>query len=258
MKARKEIDHLTQSMLRDYKSCPKLFYYRYYLRLKLPQKQLNLVFGGAVHDALEEYHKNFNVNESVAVFKKMFPIWKLSEDERMFWREHLVEGERLVREYDRVQPYLTEVYGISPHGQSEGKFKAIWKDPYTGEELALPITGRFDRITDKNQVVEFKTSKKAYNQGKTDELDQATVYGYSHELITGKKVDEFFYIILIKGRQNPIQVIKTKRNKEDYVRMFREAKSIIERIKNKEFKRGCRGYQVNFCDCRKFDELLSV
>ena len=245
-------------MVRDYKQCPRLFYYRHILKLKLPQKQLNLLFGGAIHKGIEIFHNTKSLDAGLAAFRKEFDKNKLAEDEQHEYQPHLAEGERILRRYVDAQDYLRIVHGISPEGVSEGYFKVNWTDPITGEKLELPITGIIDRRVKSGQLIDFKTSSKSYKQKKADELDQATIYSYSGEILFGDPVKEFAYIVFVKKRKNPIQVVKTKRSKQDYSLMFKEMKSIIKSIKAKKFHRGCRGFQAKWCDCRRYEEYLKI
>lgn len=250
---------LSASSIRDYKNCPLLFYYRHVLKLRLPQKQLNLVFGGAVHNGIEVYHNTNDVEEAIAKFKKSFQFIRLAPEERNEYYPHKAEGERLIREYVAHQPYMTDVYGIDPNGVSETKFEKILVDPFTGEELTMPIRGRIDRVTATGQVVEYKTSKKKYKQDETDLLDQATIYSWVTELDLQREIEGVYYVVFLKGRKSdPIQILKTKRTKEDYVRLFRETKNIIKQIEKGRFERGCSGYKAKWCDCRKYEEALEI
>lgn len=258
----KTLKSLSASSIRDFKNCPALFYYRHVLKLRLPQKQMNLIFGGAVHNGLEHYHdEGEDLEKATKAFHKAFFAQKtalLPEEAGEFFN-HLAEGKKLITAYHDQQEYMKSVYGITPGGISEMKFSVILKDPITEEELGLPINGRIDRITGTNQVVEFKTAKKKYKQDETDLLDQATIYEWVTELETGKPVPGIFYVVLLKERKkDPIQIIKTSRSVEDRTRLFREAKNILKHVEAGRFPKGCSGFKERFCDCGRYRDALAI
>ena len=238
-------DHLTHSMIRDYLRCPRLYYYRYYLGIRLPSKHLNLVFGSAIHEGIEDY---YNRKDPIYAFTSDFQIDKIDNITKDEYLNALKEGKRLL-------DFFTAMIPIT-RGSSEVKFRTELIDPITHKMLEVPITGRYDRLED-NMIIEFKTSSKPYKQKDIDEATQASLYMFARYMATGKIPERFRYIILIKGRKKePIQVLETQRTKEDLSFMFRTIETVLEGIKGEQFSKGTGFMHNKFCDCQKYEQEL--
>ena len=116
------VSNLSYSSIRDYLRCPKLFYYQYVLKLRLKQKQMELVFGGAVHKALEVFHQSL---DPIDAFTKEFVKEKLFPSEYEDFDRYVTEGHRLIKCYvdPEMQTYLKTYHEIEPEGESEKKFR---------------------------------------------------------------------------------------------------------------------------------------
>lgn len=265
------IQRITASMIRDYLSCPKLFYYRYILNLKLPYKPIALVFGGAVHDSIEKF---FEGRDPIKYFKDNFKKDEIGlsiaeEDQAckkglepyeyidLLFKENLEEGPRLLQAFMDGQKYLTKTEKICPTGRSEHPFKITYKNPMTGEVLPILVSGRFDRTTDTDQILEIKTSSKAYTQTKVDEAVQGFIYPQSYPQEFGRQVNEMIYIILIKGKKNPLQVLRTVRTESQQSQFFDQIIGILGKIKDGRFEEG-DGFLHRYCDCHKYKEALQI
>lgn len=251
---------LTASMIRDYMNCPLLFYYRYIMKIRLPMKVMPLVFGGALHDALETFHNDgdpYKTFEEKFIFEEIDPKEGQSKDSlRTDFEEHGKEGKRFIDHYVNAQDYLKQYWKIDPKGRSEEGFNMVWwQDPATGKRLELPMNGRYDRLTDSHQIVEFKTSSKKYKQGDVDTLVQADVYNYTYFMQHGVIPEGMYYVVFIKGRKEPLQVLKTVRTKEQFSQIFRTADLVIKGIQGRQFSEGA-GFLHKYCDCHKYKKNL--
>ncbi len=228
-------------MMRDYLSCPALFHYRYIARLKLPEKPEPLVFGGMVHDMLEEYFKTGKAPEY------HFEI-----------RDNLAEeATTLVRHFADQWPVLCSLHGIDPKGESEVKFRSQFIDPVTAKAFPVPFTGRHDRLTASGQVLEFKTSKKNYKQEDIDVSPQGSVYSLERLMTTGE-IPIVIYVVIRKGLKTPqIQVLTTQRTKYQLSQFLSTAEGVLAGIMAKRFPKG-NGHLHQYCDCWKYDALLKI
>lgn len=230
-----------------------------------------LIFGGAIHDAIEKFYlgddpiKYFNdhfQNEGLSLtIAEEDAARKEGISQKEFldrsFKEHKKEGKRLLQAFVEAQEMLTDTFGISPKGRSEHAFRVWYKNPLTSELLPVVVSGRFDRITDRDQILEFKTSSKPYTQEKADTMTQGYVYPQSFKSEFKKEIKEMFFIVLIKGRKNPIQVLKTSRTKEQQAQFFEQAKSILKNIAANQFETGT-GFLHKYCDCQKYREALLI
>ena len=54
------INRFSPSMIMDYESCPRKFYYTSFLGLKLPQSMKHLEFGNAIHSAIGNIYDQYD------------------------------------------------------------------------------------------------------------------------------------------------------------------------------------------------------
>lgn len=247
------LNRITQSMVKDYLRCPKLFYYRYILGIRLPMKNIELVFGSAIHKAVEYFYDN---KDSHSGFKQEFKKELIEPFDEKEYRWHQKEGSRLLDEFVSSIEETERYYQISRKGTSEVPFRTWWRDPFSGTLLPTPVSGRYDRVADDGQILEIKTSSKPYRQNDIDVALQADMYMFSQYMLTKKIPASFFYIVFIKGRKkDPIQVLKTERTKEDFSRIFQTVDLILKNIKGGQFDEGT-GFMHKFCECKKYKESL--
>lgn len=247
-----KINRLSYSSIRDYMRCPKLFYYKYIMNLRIPQKQMELVFGGAVHEALEYVYKG---QDPFEVFKRSFDKTKLLPEEHELYDQYVQEGQRLLEAYTRDYPRFAAEFKIDPEGESEVKFMDWIIDPITKDVLELKLSGRIDRLTTSTQIIEYKTSSKPYVQEDVDVELQASLYALQQLTKTKTVPPDIFYIVLVKGRKDPIQVLRTYRTKQQMSFAFRLVQFVLSGIKMNHFPKGS-GWNHKWCDCEKFEQQL--
>ncbi len=251
---------ITASMIRCYKNCKKLFYYQYVHNppLRLNKKAIQLLFGGAFHKGIEALYENKDPLQS---FTEEFETTKgnIRDFDNAKYLANGEEGLRLMKVWKEQGPEINKKWGIDLNGKSEVAFKTWWRHPID-KTIGLPVavTGRYDRITDSHQILEFKTSSKPYKQNDVDLLDQASVYVYSY-FLEHKVWPDVYYIVFIKNRKtDPIQVLKTKRSKESIIRTYEMIDLILSDIKGRterDFTYG-EGFLHKFCECKLYEEML--
>lgn len=252
-----KISSLSYSAMRDYLKCPKLFYYRHVMKLRLPQKQMELVFGSAVHSAFESFAKS---EDPYLAFTKEFDATKLNPDERDRMDEYDLEGKRLIKIFVESQDYLQKVHGIILKGTAEQKFRTWLIDPITKQRLPIQFSGRTDFETEADQILDYKTSSKPYKQEEVDDGDhalQADIYSLEFLARKGFMPKEFIFVVFVKGRKDPLQVMKTVRTKESMSRTFKTAELVINGVRGNQFPRGS-GWMHKFCDCSKYEASLLI
>lgn len=252
----KLISKISPSMVIDYCNCPKLFYYRYVAKIQLPTKQIHLVFGSAVHEAIEAIYEK---RKPLETFAEKFDKSKLIDEEKEMYDEYYKLGIEMIKNYNEKHPSFDSLYNLN-EGKSEIYFKEKIRNPLTGEESTLPLSGRIDRLTDAGKIVEYKTSK---NSWKTEDLafkTQTLLYNLWYHTKFDKVPDETLYIVLLKkskniGKGETIQVLSNHSTINELAGVFEEIELITEKIENREFDRPT-GYHPKWCDCWKYSELL--
>lgn len=250
------VKRISHSRLKDYLSCPLLFYYRGVLGLKLPEKPIHLHFGKAFHKGLELKHTE--KQQSSEVFKKEFTDEELSSDDLQKYLELREKGIDLLHKYDELEDYLKEVLGIKII-KSEEKIEASnIKDPTTGTPLAFEeIVGVIDFETEDERIGDYKTSGKPYKQEDIDKSLQPTIYYLLYFIRHGRLPNAFIYIVFLKKRKRePIQVLQTQRTYEDITNLINLMNEVYSKVERKLFDRGHD--DGAFCDCFRYDELLRI
>lgn len=247
---------ITASMVKCYKNCPKLFYYQYILKKRLSTKSVQLAFGGAFHKGVEAY---YNDKDPVEEFKSEFKMDGIRDITDEKFLDNKKDGIRLMEVWkDQVEKIHAE-YDIDPGGQSELKFESFWLHPFTYKKFPVMVNGIFDRVTNSHEILEFKTSSKPYKQDDVNVREQAAIYIYSYYRNFKVWPKAFYYIVFIKNRiNNPIQVLKTERNKDDIAQLFEMMELLLNNVKGRterDFPYG-EGFLHKYCDCRRYEEMF--
>ena len=89
---------------------------------------------------------------------------------------------------------------------------------------------------------------------------QASIYVYQYYLQHKVWPKDFYFIVFVKGRKkNPIQVLRTKRTKEQIIQLYENIELTIDSLRNKtekDFKYGEGFFHDNYCDCKLFEKTL--
>lgn len=268
------INRISPSMLMEYESCPKLFYYRSWLGLKLPQPQVHFKFGDAIHAAIGNIYDQMDkktkwklaeMKIAKNLFLKMFTLECLdrdlygSEEERVAkFEEMRDDGVAIIKTFwDRKEEMLIQ-HRINPM-QFEIGGKVPIKNLSTGKELEVPISFRLDAVNDSEEhIIELKTSKAKYDEQETRNSLQALSYVTVKFFETGK-VYKLTYVVMLKGRKSEdrIQILPYTYDEADIMSFIAKVEITLEKIRNREFDRPAMGHQ-NWCDCYRFEEALDV
>ncbi len=258
MKNTFKLDRFSPSMTIDYLSCPLLFYYRYVAKIEMPQKQIHLLFGGAVHKAIEGI---YNKQEPFSLFIQAFDKRKLLDEEKNLHKEYFDLGHEMIRNYIKEHKTLSALYDLDK-GESEVYIKDVLKNPLTGEETSIPMTGRIDRLTDSGKIVEYKTSAKKWSADELNFRIQTLLYNLWFYSKYGVLPEETLYIILLKkykkvGRGEAFQILSKHCTIDELASTFDEVNILISKINSGEFDRP-KGYHPKWCDCYRFEEALNI
>lgn len=254
------IDRLSPSGFMCYQNCPLDFYYSYIAKIQLPQPMIHLVFGSAVHKAIEEM---YNGEEDYAkVFSENFTPEMLDEESRAQYSKHYLMGLEMLKNYMKDhKTVLDPVYQLA-NGTSELRFREYLRHPYTGEMSSVPLSGIVDRLThgDTNKVIEYKTAAKKWDTSDPKFRVQSLLYNLWFYTRNRKLADETLYLILLKkfkkhSKDETLQIIPYKATLDDLAAMWEEFETVVEKINAGIFPRGkcIRG----MCNCHKYEALLN-
>ncbi len=247
---------ISYSAYRDYLKCPVLFWYRKILKVKLLEEPVQLVFGKALHSALELMVRDGE--DPVEVFDATFTEEQLASLDPVKFQFNRDEGIRLLSFWkENHVKMLKEQKMLIKKTEIPFEIK-VDEDPLTKMKLSLPtIRGVVDFTTSDKGIGDYKTSSKKYTQEMVDSSDQPTFYYLWHYIETGALPTAFYYIVFRKKiKKEPVQILKTTRTLTQVSQLLGSLQSVVNSINNREFK--LRHKKGEFCDCVKFDEMLTV
>lgn len=220
--------HVSYSAVSQYQRCPLQYYFQRVLRLPVDSVASGLVFGGAVHAALADYHRQLQRQERAG--------GPGTDIESVRWA-FLDEYER--RENEAVVQYgarehrdglieqamaLIDVYLATPPPTHIRIVEQQILAPLTnssGEYLERPLVAVADLIygpDDDITVRELKTSKRLYSQQEVDTSLQATCYAHAVAESVGSW-PSVEYGVLTKTKTPKAQFLATTRGPQDASRL---------------------------------------
>lgn len=217
---------LSPYQIDDYLTCPKKFEYIHVLRIPIPLTH-PLVYGGAIHAAIQYYFNKKVVKQKVSFDELIFAFKRAWRGEGFISRQH--EEERFNQGKKTLLEFFEkwEKEKILPQ-KSEYKFEApLTKDIF--------LRGRIDTLfknDSKIEIIDFKTSavdeeKKANEQ--TKKSIQLKVYALSFEKIEKKNPFVGLYFL-----ESGIKT-KIKFTKEDLEKTIEEIKKVVQGLKKHDF-----------------------
>ena len=256
------LDRISPSMVGAYLNCPLAFYYAFIAKVKIPEKNLHLLFGTAVHKAVEEM---YNGNPDLTtVFRETFDIGKLDPISQKEHGQYMLLGLDMVKNYAELHPKLDKIYHLA-EGNSEFRFKKPIINPITKEATRIPVSGVVDRIVDpkgKGRIIEYKTSKDVWSPKESRFKVQSRLYNLWLYTEFGFISEETIYIVMLKKFKTSkfdktVQVIRYKPTIEDLAEAWEELDTILDKIEAGVFERPTHGHP-RYCDCYKYEKALGI
>lgn len=216
--------HWSYSAISQYLRCPLQFYFQRVLGLPVKSVSSGLILGGAIHEALAEYHRSLQRQE--LTLPK--PI---TETFQAAWGNREAKEEIIYRDGDNREEcidkgiHLLEIYLQEPPPQGiigvEEKFLVPLYNSH-GEYLEKPLLAVTDLITQSEKLVltvrEFKTSGRAFSESEVQTSLQPTCYVHAvHERYRQESRVE--YVVLVKTKTPKVQRISTARYSSDFGRL---------------------------------------
>jgi len=168
------LDHISWSQINTWQRCPRQWYYRYVMGLKMRPSGA-LIEGSCYHTALEVNFKqkvtskeDLPISDCLDVFSGAWEA-RVKQEESIDWEDEEPgklkdEGIWLVRTYlETTSPSVQPVEVEKPYVRMIG---------------SVPAVGVVDLTDIKERVIDHKTSNKMYQQEDVDKDDQITTYAF--------------------------------------------------------------------------------
>ena len=205
------LEYVSPSRLSCWLSCPLKWRLRYLDGLRTPTTP-SLFIGKAVHSALESYyrHRQFGVTlEADDVIRRSRESWALLiDEEEMDFDSPEAELAMMQQVDDLVRVYLSSV----PKGEKplavEVAVESPLVDPFTGEDLGIPLVGVLDLVLDSDAgpiITDFKTAARSSEPMEISHEIQLSSYAWLHRQITGRQEAGLEIRSLIKTKQAKVE-----------------------------------------------------
>lgn len=252
-------DHVSPSQITLYLSCSLKYRFQYIDRLPRLTAPANLVFGGAVHAALEWLHKERKkgrqppLDEILRVFEGDWNAQILGAS--VLFGENGDGAETLVRKGKELLSQFFHQYAC-PVKEAELHFQLPLVNPRTGEVLDVPLRGVIDLVEDGDVLDEFKTSQKSWSAADLPDNVQLTAYAYAYQMLFGRPPKKLRIINLVRTKCPKIEPLETERSEADTVRLFHLGREVLRGVTGQVFIPNRGSWMCKDCeyetDCREW------
>jgi len=203
-------EYISPSRLNCWLGCPLKFKARYIDGIRTPTNP-NLFLGKQVHSSLEHYYRHRMLGITLApddVTSQMEDAWgEAVMDEEMTFESVADETALKTKAAGLVTTYLTQVPEDEPRPLGvEVSMEAPLIDPFTGEDLGIPLLGITDLITAGNTIVDFKTAARSSPPFEVSHEIQLTSYSYLFRQLGGQQESGMEIHSIIKTKKPKIEV----------------------------------------------------
>jgi RecB family exonuclease len=250
---------LSVSQINLYRTCSLKYRFQYVDQLPKLVRPAGLVFGSAVHKALEWLHKTRKAGGSPTV-EQLLRVFEAD------WYAQTLEQpllgsddppERLLRTGTQLLATFVR-RPAAPVVDVELPFQVPLIHPETGETLPVPLVGVIDLVQAPDTVVEFKTALRRWSPAELPDNLQLTAYAYAFHVLHGRPPADLRLITLLRTRTPWIDEQRTERSTADYARLFHLSRAVLRGIEAGVFfpNRGC--WLCRDCefiqDCREWSD----
>lgn len=237
-----DLDHISYSSLKTYQTCPRKFRYKYLDQTPEEFVPASLIFGGAVHRAIEAVH------EARIQAKPIPELETLHECYQEGWKETLSQNPEIQFGKDDNEQTLAD---LASRMLSAYRDHAIQAEDGGTQIVAIEQANRFKLIADVPPiesridlielngtdliVTDFKTSKSRWNDAKAlESLPQLILYANStlslvKELEVKRLVPQF--VVITKAKKPAVQVLRPTASQADVDRLKQDISDTWTAIK---------------------------
>jgi putative RecB family exonuclease len=250
-------DYISPSRLNCWLSCPLKFKLRYIDGIKSPSTPA-LFLGKHVHSGLEIFyrHKMLGITlmpEDVA--GRMVDAWDQAVAEENISFKTLNDELSLKKQsVDLVAAYLAQIPDDEPAPTAvEVRMETPLVDPFTGEDLGIPMLGIVDLVLASDEgpvIIDFKTSSRSAPPFEVTHEVQLSTYSYLHRQMTGQREAGLEIRSLVKTRKPKIESHDySARSDRHLARLFAIIREYLDSLDSGKFNFR-PGWGCSMCDFR--------
>ena len=229
--------YLSSSRINLYLLCSLKYKFQYIDELPRRFKSSGLAFGSAIHSTLSWYHKQMMNGNGITVDRlhKIFDAdwYSLKSENEIRYKSGEEEMKLIVLGKEMLAQYFE-----LPKGKVKGTeipFSIPLINPENGRGAVIEIEGVIDLIEEDDTITEFKTSAQTMDPKEVENHLQLTIYSYAYERISHKQPKSLKIIDFVKSKKPKLITMETKRDKEDYQRLYFLAGQILKGIEQRLF-----------------------
>jgi putative RecB family exonuclease len=207
-------DYLSYSAVRTFQSCPLKYRFRYIDGLQEDCVSSSLIFGSAIHAAVEFFFQQQLAGEESPTSDRLMEVYRFawqdrSETEIRFGKTESAES------LDELADRMLSAFLESDLSQPAGRIIGV-EEELRGELMSgLPdLLGRIDLLLETDDsilVQDFKTSRSAWKAHQAeDQSEQLLLYAdLARRLVPGKRL-RLQFAVVTKGKTPKCQLLEAK------------------------------------------------
>lgn len=218
--------YISPSRLNTWLKCPVAFKLRYIDGIRSPTTP-NLFLGKAVHAGLECFYRHRQVGvdlETSDVIQRLDACWEaLLAEDNMTFTSSCDETKLKQQTAGLVSAYLSQLSDEPAPMAVETTLEEPLVDPFTGEDLGIPLLGIVDLIVpgeDGAVVVDFKTAAKSGPPTEKVHEVQLSAYSYLYRATTRQIESGLQIRSLVKTKTPKIEYREYPARRESQLRRF--------------------------------------
>jgi CRISPR/Cas system-associated exonuclease Cas4 (RecB family) len=249
--------YISPSRLNTWLRCPLAFKLRYIDGIRSPPSK-SMFVGKMVHAGLECFyrHKQLGVKLPAGdVVQRMDACWEpLAVEENVSFKDAADEVKLRTQSGDLVAAYLVQVPVDEPTPTTvETKLEVPLVDPFTGEDLGIPLLGVVDLVVngeDGPVVCDFKTSARSGSPVEIMHEVQLTAYAYLFRQLADETEAGLEIRSLIKTKVPKIEYHRyAARTGSHFRRFFQIVRQYLDDLDRADFVYR-PGFGCTMCDFR--------
>jgi putative RecB family exonuclease len=232
-------DYLSYSAVRTFQGCPLKYRFRYIDGLSEDCVSSSLVFGSAIHSALEFFFSQQLAGEEEPGLDELLDVYQQSWRDRSGQAVRFAKMETADSLYQLADRMLTAFLG-SDLTQQEGRIIGIEEELRGELSPNLPdLLGRIDLLletVDAVVVQDFKTSRSAWTAHQAeDQSEQLLLYAdLVRRLVPGKKL-RLQFAVITKAKAPKVQLLEANFDESKLDRTKRIFENVWSAIQSGHF-----------------------
>ena len=249
--------YISPSRLNIWLRCPLAFKLRYIDGIQSPPSK-SMFVGKMVHAGLEVFYRHRQLGVTLPagdVVQRMDACWEpLVAEDGLEFKDGAEEVKLRTQSANLVSAYLAQLPVDEPSPTTvETKLEAPLVDPFTGEDLGIPLLGVVDLVIDSDDgplVCDFKTSARSGSPVEIMHEVQLTAYAYLFRQLSGEKEAGLEIRSLIKTKVPKIEYHRyAARTDAHFRRFFQIVRAYLDDLDHGSFVYR-PGFGCTMCDFR--------